>query len=307
MDDSDRTASLMSPARLAQIKPKAAATPAAWLNQMAADAGHLHVNRITELGEVLHEQATSPELAAVASQLERLAAALPTLDFSLLEARGWWARTSGKSRSSGAEFAAQFAQIDETTRSLASAAAALRDEQQADAGFTERALVELEVECQAIEKIIDQGARWLQDMRSQLKLRQAAAVEVHEQQQVLEDAQRCDILVSRLKLLRTVCNAAVQVHEIARGTAERRMDLSQRLQDSLAPELKEWHDKLSALAAAANAGNSATLSLQGPIDTHQELELNVKKAVSACEQLLVQEQSLARSLAALSLQQAPPA
>ena len=37
MDESDRTASLMSPARLAQMKPKAATTPAAWLTQMAAD------------------------------------------------------------------------------------------------------------------------------------------------------------------------------------------------------------------------------------------------------------------------------
>ncbi|MDB5946570.1 MAG: hypothetical protein JWQ33_1596, partial [Ramlibacter sp.] len=70
MAETDRTASLMSPARLAQLKPKPATTPAAWLTQMAADAGHLHVNRILELGEVLKEQAASTELPAVASGLE---------------------------------------------------------------------------------------------------------------------------------------------------------------------------------------------------------------------------------------------
>ncbi len=43
MADSDRTASLMTPSKLAQIKPKSAVSPAAWLNQMAADAGHAAV------------------------------------------------------------------------------------------------------------------------------------------------------------------------------------------------------------------------------------------------------------------------
>ena len=307
MADSDRTASLMSPARLAQIKPSAAATPAAWLNQMAADAGHQHVKRIGELGEVLQEQATSPELAAIAAQLERLSAALPGLDFSLLESRGWWARTSGKSRSNSAEFSAQYQQIDEAASSLAVLTGALRQEQQADAALAERALVELEVEYRGVEKIIDQGARWLQDMRTQLKLRQAAAVEVQAQQEVLEDAGRCDILVARLKLLRSLCNAAAQVHELARVTAERRTGLTQTLQQSLASDVKDWQGRLCALAAAAGAGNGPALGLQGPIDTHHELQSGVRKAVAACEQLLVQEQALARSLAALGQQQAPAA
>lgn len=64
MFEPDGTASLMSPAKLAQMKPKAAATPAAWLNQMAADEGHLHVRRIAELGDVLREPALAGSLLA---------------------------------------------------------------------------------------------------------------------------------------------------------------------------------------------------------------------------------------------------
>jgi hypothetical protein len=307
MADSDRTASLMSPAKLAQMKPKAAATPAAWLNQMAADAGHLHVKRIGELGEVLQEQATSPELSAVLGQLKGLAVSLKGLDFSLLEPQGWWARTSGKSRSAGGEFLAQFEKIGEAGEELSAVAITLKKEQQADAAFTDRALVELEVEYQAIEKIIDQGARWLQDMRNQLKVRQAAAVTVTEQQQVLEDSHRCDILVSRLKQLRALCNAAAQVHEMARATAERRTDLTQTLQESLASDFKEWQTRLSTLASAAATGKTAALGLQGPIETHKELRASVKKAVATCDQLVAQEQALARTLAELSQQQPPHA
>ena len=49
MEDFDRTASLMTPAKLAESRPKVAASPAAWLDQMAADAGHQHVRRLAEL------------------------------------------------------------------------------------------------------------------------------------------------------------------------------------------------------------------------------------------------------------------
>ena len=306
MADSDRTASLMPPGKLATMNSKVAVTPAAWLNQMAADAGHLHVRRIAELGEVLQEQATSPELAAVASHLQRVAGALQGLDFSLLEPDGWWARTRGKGRSSGTEFSAQFEQIAEATGSVAQLADALRVEQQADATLSERALVELQVEYQALEKIIDQGSRWLQDMRTQLTLRQAAAVEVQAQQTVLEDANRCDILVARLKALRALCNAAAQVHEQAGSNAARRMALAQTLQQSLAGDMKDWQARVATLASSAKAGKGTALRVQGPMGTHEELQASVAEAVTACEQLLEQEQVLAHSLHALSAQHAPP-
>src|SRR5574340_623904 len=111
MDDSDRTASLMTPSKLAQIKPRSAASPAAWLNQMAADAGHLHVRRLGELRKELQAQALLRDVSPAMSELARLGEALPRLDFGLLQSRGWWSRATGKSRGAGAEFAAQFHRI----------------------------------------------------------------------------------------------------------------------------------------------------------------------------------------------------
>ena len=306
MDESGRTASLMSPAKLAQTRPKVASTSAAWLNQMAADAGHLHVKRIGEIGEILRLRATSREVAAVVSQLEQLSTALPKLDFSLLEPQGWWARTSGKSRSSGAEFAAQFERVDAATGALASVANGLGGDQPVGAAPVERALVELEVECRAVEKIIDQGARWLQDMRSQLKARQAAASDLAAEQAVLEDSRRCDILVDRLKLLRALCNAAAQIPVQARANAQQRQALAQTLQQSLAAQMQEWRGQLSAVAAAATTGKTAALVAQAPLAAHQEFQESVKKATFAGEQLLEQEQGLARSLGVLG-GQPPPA
>ncbi|MDB5947021.1 MAG: hypothetical protein JWQ33_2047, partial [Ramlibacter sp.] len=235
-----------------------------------------------------------------------IAGALQQLDFSLLEPGGWWARTRGKSRSSGAEFSAQFEQVAQATSPLPELADALRKEQQADAALSERALVELQVEYRAVEKIIDQGSRWLQDMRTQLKLRRTAAVDVQAQQELQEEANRCDILVARLKALRALCNTAAQVHEQAGSNAARRMALAQTLQKSLASDVNDWQGRIAVLADSARAGKGATLAVQGPMGTHEELQASVAKAVAACEQLAVQEQVLARSLHTLSAQHAQP-
>ena len=303
MADTDRTASLMTPAKLAQVnKPKAAATPAAWLDQMASDAGHQHVRRLAELSAALQSQAEQRDFSPVVAELTRLAEALPRLDFGLLQARGWWARTTGKSRTAGAEFAAQFEQIEEVARSLATQAQGLRKAQQEQAGAGERSLLEVEVEFRAIDKIIDQGARWLQDMRNQLKARTATANGAEAEKAIQDDAARCEILVDRLKVLRAVSSSAQQVHQHAQSAAARRSALSQLLQQALAADVKAWQSRLSALAAVAGDGKSPALSLEEPMETHRELQLCVKQAIADCGQLDSQEKVLAHSLAALAKQ-----
>lgn len=304
MDDSDdRTASLMTPAKLAQVrKPKAPVSPAAWLDQMAADAGHQHLHRLGELRAEMQAALLGRSDAAVGAALDALAQALPALDFDLLQARGWWARTTGKSRTAGAEFVSQYEHIEESTASLARQTQALQASQQAQAGSIDRMLVEFEVEYRALDKIIDQGARWLQDMRNQLKERMAQAADAQSQQAVRDDAARCEILVARLKFLRACATAAQQVHQQATGAASRRAALLQMLQQALASDVKAWKVRLGALAAAASEDRASGLSLEGPTETHRELQLCVKQAQADWTQLQAQEQALAQSLVALETQ-----
>lgn len=304
MDDPDRTASLMTPSKLAQIKPRSAASPAAWLNQMAADAGHLHVRRLRELRSELQAQARLRDVSPLVSELALLAEALPRLDFGLLQSRGWWARTTGKSRSAGADFAAQFDHIDQVARGLAAQTQASQKGPQEQVTGTALTLVEVEVEVEykAIDRIIDQGARWLHDMRTQLKTRQAAGAETADPEQLRADDARCDILVGRLKVLRAVSSAAQQSHQHAQGATARRAALLQLLQHALASGAKAWQARLSALAAAAGEGSSPALSVEAPMEAHRELQLCVKQAVADCGQLQGQEKALAESLAVLGMQ-----
>lgn len=304
MDESDdRTASLMTPAKLAQVRqPRAPASPAAWLDQMAADAGHQHLRRLRELLAELQGHAGTRDHTSLASALDALGEALPGLDFGLLQTRGWWARATGKSASAQAEFSAQFDRADEGTRALATQIQALQKNHLSEAGTTDRALVEFEVEYRALDKIIEQGARWLQDMRNQLKERLAQATDAQAQQAVRDDAARCEILVSRLKFLRACVTAAQQAHQHAQAAAGRRAALLQMLQQALASDVKAWHVRLSALAAAAGESGGPALSVEGPMETHRELQLCVEQARAHGAQLQAQEQVLASSLEALGEQ-----
>jgi hypothetical protein len=151
MANPDRTASLMTPAKLAQVQPRAPVSPAAWLDQMAADAGHVHVRRLGELSAELVRPNRLADIQPTAAALAALAEALPALDFGLLQPRGFWARAVGKGKGRGAGFAVQFEQIDEVSRQLAAQVQALQEKQQQQGAVSELARVEMEVEVRAIE------------------------------------------------------------------------------------------------------------------------------------------------------------
>jgi hypothetical protein len=298
MQDSDRTASLMTPAKLAQVKPKAPVSPAAWLDQMASDAGHAHVRRIAELQEDLRAHAKGQDYSSLGGELAALARALPQLDFGLLQARGWWARATGKGRSGGSEFAAQVERIEQALQALAAQDQLLR-KKQAQMAAPDRVLLELDVESRALEQIIDQGTRWLQDMRNQLKARQSAGADAEALRQIADDTARCELLVARLKLLRAIASGAQQERQQAQDTAGRRAALMKLIQRALAADVKEWRADVAGLARSVDDSPSEQ-SLDAAMASHRDLQLCVKQAIADCAQLQAEEKALTEQLGALA-------
>lgn len=297
MQDEDRTASLMTPAKLAQVRPKAPVSSAAWLDRMATDAGHQHVRRLAELRADLQGQAAKRDFAPLAAAIARVAEALPRLDFGLLQQKGGLlARLSGKNKSAIAEFASQYDAIEAAADALIEQAKALQGKQGDQASRTDLTLLEFEVEFRAIEKIIDGASRWLQDMRNQLKEREAAGGDEGARRQIREDAQRCELLVARLKALRALSSAAQQSHQQAQGVAARRAAMVHALHTTIARNIKDWRGRIEPLAGAAREGESPALSLEGPMDCHRDLQLCIKQAGADCGQLQAHEQAVAESL-----------
>lgn len=301
-DESERTASLMTPARLAQLRMKPArttATPAAWLDQLAADAGSGHVRRLVDLRRHLEEQARERNYNAVATALEALSAELPKLDFALLQPKGWLARATGKGKEEGAGFVAQYERIDRAIEDLDDEVQELQKKHQAQAGVTDRTLMEFEVEERAIDKIVDQGARWLQDMRSQLKTRQFSGPDAEAQKQIDEDSRRCELLVGRLKHLGFARSAAQHAKERVNTTVGKRKGALAALQEALDGEAKAWRKRLKRVAEEAGAGATGTEGLEPARLAHDELMRAIKQASRDCNQLQFYEKDLVDELAAL--------
>lgn len=299
MHDEDRTASLMTPAKLAQARPKTPVSPSAWLDRMAADAGHQHVLRLGQLRAELQAQAANRGFAPLAASIAHVAQALPRLDFGLLQQKGGlFARLSGKSKNAVTEFAAQYDQIEATAQALAEQATSLHGRQGEQASRTDFTLLEFEVEFRAIDKIIDSASRWLQDMRNQLKSREQGADDAA-RGQIQDDSQRCELLLARLKALRALGSAAQQVHQQAQSTAARRANVVQALQATVGKQIRQWRSRIEPLASAARDGQLPPLSLEGAMDCHRDLQLCMKQSAADCGQLQAHENSLAESLDAL--------
>lgn len=301
--EEDRTASLMTPARLAQLKmrPAAAASPDAWLNQMAADAGSGHVRRLLDLCKQIEGQLREPSVRGVAGACEALHDHLDKLDLSLLEPKGLLARVTGKGKEAAAGFASRYERTSHAAEDLADEVRGLQRKQQSLGAGAERSALEFDVEIRAIEKIMEQGARWLQDMRNQLKARTAAGGDAAAQDQIRQDNERCELLVERLKLLRTANSAAQDASERCRGVARRRSALMESLQRLLDADLKGARQKLDAVAEQAVATGAAAEGLDAARRARKELQSALQQVGHDCASLKTQEQAASDVLAGLQV------
>jgi hypothetical protein len=292
----------MTPARLAQLKvrPAPAASPAAWLDQLAADAGSGHIRRLVDLRRQLEGQVAEARFDAVLVALQALAQQAGRLDFAQLQPKGWLARATGKGKEQAAEFLAQYDRTRKCGEDLQDDVKALQRAQVAQGTALDRTLLEFDVELKAIEKIIDQGARWLQDMRTQLKSREALGGDEAALKAMKEDEARCELLVARLKQLRGASSAAQQVLEQCRQQSAQRSSLAERLQQALEGEWKTWQRKLEPIAQAARAGASgAAEGADGAHAAERDLRQCAEQAAEDCARVQAQQQALGAELAAL--------
>jgi hypothetical protein len=300
-DTEDRTASLMTPAKLAQLKvrPKEGTSPAAWLDQLAADAGSGHVRRLADLRGQLEAQVAERSYDGVRVTAEALGGALAQLDFALVEPKGWLARATGKGKEAAAGFKMQYERIGRAGEDLADEVRSLARKHQAQAPITERTLMEFEVELRAIEKIMEQGARWLQDMRNQLKAREAAGGDDAAQAQWREDSARCELLVARLKQLRSAGTAVQQAVERCKAAARSRASVLDSVQQALTGEWQTWRTTVGGVVEESAATGAAKRGVSAARSVHAALQAALEQAGRDCSGLAAQERTLAQELAAL--------
>ncbi|MEJ5991392.1 hypothetical protein WG902_15415 [Ramlibacter sp. PS3R-8] len=299
--EDDLTASLMTPAKLAQLKvrPKEPSSPAAWLDQLAADAGSGHVRRLADLRGQLEAQVLERNYDGVRAAAEALGLALSRLDFHQVQPKGWLARATGKGKEAAADFRTHHERIGGAGDELAIEVQALARKHQAQAVLAERTLAGFEAEVRAIEKIMEQVTRWLQDMRGQLKVREAAGGDDAVRAQLQEDTARCELLVVRLKQLRAASSAAHQAAERCQAARRNRALVLESVQQTLHGEWTTWRTTVGEVAEEAAATGAATRGIEAALAVHAALRAALEQTVQDCSGIAAQEHALAQELAAL--------
>ena len=277
----------MTPSKLAQVKPQGARFP----RRLAGPDGRgCGAAARAPAGRTAQDAQAQARRARILRRPGRHSSALgerlPRLDFGLLQPRGLVARATGKGRSGGAEFAGAIrADRQAPARTWRRRPRRCAKKQQGKPAATDRTLLEFEVEFRAIDKIMDQGARWLQDMRNQLKVREAAR---HRRRRPAADQ-------GRRRALRDPGGAAqgaaggehggaacapagARPRRPARGAA------AKSLQQALAADVKAWRDTARPRWPRRPAsGSGHALSLDEPDGSHRDLQLCVKQAVSGLQ------------------------
>lgn len=299
----DRTASLMTPAKLAKVAGTGGVgvPPGQFLDRMAADVGHQHVQRLGELRQALelHGQGELEQAEQIATSLERMRDALPQVDFAPLQERNWWADLTGKSRSAGSAFALTVDRVDEIAQELGAEVAAFQKRQLQRSTAQDRTLVEFNVEYQALDKVIHQGSRWLQDMRTQVKARAVQTDDAEAEQQSRADEARCEVLVERLKLLRAAATASQQAYEEVLATAQRRSEFAQATQRVATVHLQAWRSSLSAVSTAAIGGKVPPPLIDEARKAQDKLHKKLEALLAEAGQLRSHESGLVQQLAAM--------
>jgi chromosome segregation ATPase len=295
----DRTASLMTPAKLAQlqVRPQPAASPAVWLDQLASDAGSGHVRRLMDLRRQLEAQMRASELAGIAGGFSQMEEAVAAVDLGLVQPRGWLARATGKGRESAGDFAAQHEAMMRAGEAFASQVRTLQKAQPSQAAM-DRTLLELEVELRLIEKIMDQGARWLQDMRTQLKTRESAN-DPALRQRIEEDSARCELLVTRLKQLRAASAATQQTMQRCKEGGPRRAHVLAVVQAVLDGEWRAWRRAAIDVAEQVAGSGSADEGIEAARRTREHLQSALRQAREDVAAAQSQDEAVAGEVADL--------
>lgn len=303
MTDFESTASLMTPSRLASLSAKPAASPTFWQDPTTGDIGRSQLQHLVELHTALGSAELECDLAPLRTALAEMLSAHSSLDFGLLQSHGWLARALGKARSAGAEFASQAERLTELGKTAHGALLAAQKLHGDRTSVAERLLLDMDVEHRALEQLVEHGARWLQDMRQQLQQRHAAAAnDPQEQDRIRAEASRCEALVVRLKALRSLGATVGQFVQQSRTLLTGRARMLQGLSQALPAALRAWQPRISALATAAEDGDGAALSLEGPQEVHQALGAQAGHALADVEDLQHRTEALQQQHAVVAQQ-----
>ena len=265
---------------------------AVWVQAQLRDIEQNQVQRLDQLRARLQAEAFQWDHKPLAQAILGLQSAGRELQFLPLR-QGWIARLLGRHRVAHTQFIVAHARVTalaaEVRTQLGQMAACHEDR----AAGPRRALLEIDMEMKTLEKWVDQGVTWLQDMCTQLA---EARQQGRDEPQHASFAEAAQSYTQQFKRLQTVEEL---VHGlIVRGNTilARRAALLEQVRADAQLFEQAWSQRLDHLVDELKAERSALPHIPKAIESHDDLMRRLGASVDACSALQHEEELFAQQL-----------
>lgn len=269
-----------------------------WLEQLLRDVRKVHGLRLRELRIGLQAAAFEWDNATLARSIHSFHEAAARLDFAWLARRGLLARLMGTAASNRTRFNLQYRQILACSRECTELTDELARHYVSNTVAIRRLLVELDLECNALNRDIDQGMSWLASMRRDVADRLGSAEgDGGAKLQVL--AQRADLLAQEYQRLQSTSAMARDVQLLGQNVLARRTELIDKIKVNLDGFNRVWKRWVGNLARQSGEAPFTAACVRHARDAHSELQKRLGLTDAFSASLQVEEGNFEHGLSVL--------
>lgn len=256
-----------------------------------ADAASQALAQIGGLRGELQGMRSSAVQASALGDLSKVAAALDELEFPAAKTGGWWPIGRGKEKEAFEQFQQKCLGLVDQCKTAQASFKALAQQVRERAGRASRVRTQLEVDCHAVEQVVDKGRRKAGGVVEALKRQAALAVEDGDKLRRIEEVRvLTDQFAARIEPMARVAASAARVTTLLKGVSVT-ADIDRR-EGKFSSTLEEWEQAAKALEstaprmmAAKEAAEALSVECGKAVRYLQAMLASQKELDAACDEL----------------------
>ena len=266
---------------------------AGWMREQLGELLSTHARRLAELRAEMQSTAFEWDATVLAQAVTSLRSAGRELRFDNLRC-GWIARAMGRHKAPHMRFAAAYDRMVDAAQRLKREAFELGGVLLKNhVAGAKRALLELEMEGQALQAEVERGVTWLQDM----------CVQINEQRQqgststkLASLAEAAQAYTREYKRFESTASIVRDMKVRMQGLLDRRSALVEGARADADKFEKEWTRAVGRIMTDVDAGRTSFPGMSDAIEAHDEMMRRLETVTEACAALQHEEHLMAQQL-----------
>jgi hypothetical protein len=265
----------------------------AWMRDQLHELFGSHARRLAELRAEMQSLAFEWDAGLIAQGVTSLRSAGRELRFDNLR-YGWLAKRFGKHKAPHSRFAAAYDRMVDAAQRLKREAeelggALLKNH----VASVKRALLEFDIESQALQSEVERGVTWLQDMCVQINEQRQQGSTDPELASLAEAAQACTQDYKRLEAAASIVR---DMKLRMQGVLDRRGALVEALRADSDKFSRDWSPAVGRIASGVDAGRTSFPGIAEAVEAHDAMMRRLETVTEACAALQHEEHLMAQHL-----------